>query len=286
MVAQNTPYTTKESRKEFYQNILQKYGNSTLQYLFDSQEDFLFEYYIDGNSEDVLIDNLCTVLHEYAHYYNEEDEHGISHFVDENGSILFPYTETFTSDQLNNVVRNGLQDSIYRYHLYVGSKNKLASGHTLDKKINTKEHNQMSSIVSGIYGMFEEFSAYYIGTLTDYCLFGYYRDTYGNGDKEAMHEYIGELSGNTIAFYEFSLFMGWYLQHARSNYPDIYRQIMDNQNFRVAFTIKYNQFQNLVLLAENRLDSLHSIYGSNYKNELDYSGSEEDFLKFLTLNIF
>lgn len=286
LLAQDKFIYSKERADSFYREILNKYGNADLLFVYNSSPKYTFEYYLDGHEKQDLLESLNTVLHEYLHTLNSSTQEGGYHYIDSSRSLYFPFTEMFPSNELNSFVRKGIQDSVYRYGLYVGSQSKIFGHKSKEFKFNTNKNNQFGSISLGIYGLFEEFGAYYIGVLSDYKIYDYYLDEYGIEDTDAMYDCLSEISSNVLAYYEFSLFMSWYLQYAKLYHKDIYQKIMDNKEFRIAFTLKYNQFKSLIDTSEIRMAYLQSKQERRIQTELDYSLSEEDFKSYLAFYIY
>jgi hypothetical protein len=286
-------YSTKSDRKNFFSTLSKNYSPADVQKIWKSDEiEEEFDQWVDGRKESEIIDEYSTCIHELFHGNCKMIRDGQNYYINKDISIYVPYTETYKSTELNKVVRKGVQDSIFRYCLYVGGKNELPDGSKTDL-FNTSENNQPSSIQIGIYGMLEEFSAYYYGTYTNYHLENYFIDKFGKDNADARDDYSQMVLGDAMAYYEFRLFMGWYLVHAKAKYPDVYNGIQNNKALKVVYTLMTDKFTKLVndievkfanelvydaSLFEMELDETLQDYLS-----LDLTGSDEDLIRYFEL---
>jgi hypothetical protein len=87
----------------------------------------------------------------------------------------------------------------------------------------------------GVFGLLDEFHAYYWSLRTEYDLFGYYKDEMPQTSKTYIG-YVTNQIGTLSAWAEFRYFILTYLQYARDVHPDVYRQLMANARFRETFT--------------------------------------------------
>lgn len=285
-------YPTKSDRKKFFNDISTKYSPADVQKIWKSDATAEeFDQWVDGKLESEIIDEYSTCIHELFHGNCNMVKDGQNYYINKDITIYVPYTETYKSTKLNDVVRKGVQDSVFRYSLYVGGKNELPDGSKTDL-LNTSENNQPSSIQIGIYGMLEEFSAYYYGTYTNLHLENYFNDKFGKDNKDARSDYSHMVLGDAMAFYEFRLFMGWYLVHAKAKYPDIYKGISNNKAMRVVYTIMTDKFTKLVNDSEVKFANelvVKDLFEIEMDDEaklllsLDLSGSDEDMIRFFEM---
>jgi hypothetical protein len=167
--SQDKVFSTKEKRKEFLKELTLKHGESDCRYIFNSDKTFEFEQWLDGNKESILIEDYPTVIHELFHGICESSDSYQILYLDSAYLTKYNYDKAFNSKELNSIVRKGLQDSIFRYGIYVAGSNKLPDG-TVDKRLD----HEAASVGYGIYGMFEEFCAYYHGAKASFLLYDYY----------------------------------------------------------------------------------------------------------------
>ena len=67
--------------------------------------------------------------------------------------------------------------------------------------------------------------------------YDYYVDVFGYEDYKTILDVFTTSQSEVYAYHEFRLFMAWYLKYAHQYEPDIYKSIIDNQNFKVAYTL-------------------------------------------------
>ena len=275
-------YNSKESRKQFYTQLATKYNSKTTQEIWKSDTKFVFNEYVDGKTEKDLIKSYSTVIHELLHGYNQTEKGGHTYFIENGIRIHVPFTEVYNSKELNKFVRKGLQDSIFRYGLYVGGKSDLPGlGHI--KGLNDSKQNEVMSVQLGIYGLLEEFSAYYFGDLAVFELYDYYANKYQKDDKDAWSDYFSESKSDLVAYYEFQLFIAWYLDYAKEKHPKIYSEIMNNKALKVVYTLIQNKFEALASDIERIEQENSEKIEENLLPSLDFSGSDEDLIRFLEM---
>jgi hypothetical protein len=177
-----------------------------------------------------LIGDYSTMTHETTHQHNRYlDYDWKTHLwteiilVEPGITITYAETPTFHSELFISIVPKEAPKKIFRYDLYV-SKGTFPSAN-----------------VSGIYGLMDEFSAYRNGTRVS---IEAANTAIKLNDKEKIKIFESHAIGEYFAYYEFRLFIAWYLEYAQKNKPDIYKKIMDNTNFRIAFTLLDDGFSN------------------------------------------
>ena len=202
-----------------------------------------------------LIDDYGTMVHESTHHYNGaggynwETKFWNSRVLIEPGiTISFPQTTTFNSDLFISIVPKEAPKKIFRYKTYV------AKG------------TEPSANVSGIYGLMDEFSAYKNGTRAS---IEAANTAIKLNDKEKIEFFEKKAIAEYFAYYEFRLFIAWYLEYGVKNKPDIYKKIMANTNLRVAYTLLDDGFLNDIKELE-RLVKKYPVYSYEY-NEREYA---------------
>ncbi len=203
-----------------------------------------------------LIGEYGTMVHETTHKHN----HGVTDYnwkthmwservlVEPGIAIEYEQTQTFHSELFISIVPKEAPKKIFRYDLYV-SKGTFPSAN-----------------VCGIYGLMNEFSAYKNGTRASTEA----ANTAAKLKDDKMIQLLGrQACGEYFAYYEFRLFIAWYLEYAQKNKPDIYKKIMENTNLRVAFTLLDDGFLNDVKELE-KLVKKYPIYSFEY-NEKEYA---------------
>jgi hypothetical protein len=283
--SQDKTYESKEKRKEFYKQLISKHGDANIKYIFNSDSGFEFEQWLDGKKETDLISDYGTVIHELFHGVSESSDSYQYLLLDSAYVTKYNYGKVFNSKELNSIFRKGQQDSIMRYGLYVGGSNKLPDG-KVDNRINSNRLNEASSIGFGIYGMFEEFCAYYQGANAAFKLFGYYEQKYGKKENDAWKDYMSDVKGDLVAFFEFRIFMSNYLSYAKNKHKAVYDGIVNNKEFKASFTLFEQRFEKLYndyYKVENEILKFQKPDNTEMINQLDWSGSNQDLYKFISM---
>lgn len=165
-----------------------------------------------------LFTDFETTIHETVHHCNAFDNCLVQPGIE----IYVPQTDHYTSSEFKSIVPAGGADKIFRYDTYVGDDSKVSAN------------------VWGIYGLLDEFSAYQNGcTAAEIAA----ETALLLGEKDRAKQFISQARGTYFAYYEFSLFIAWYLEFAKVNYPEQHKKFMENKNLRVAFTLNADNFQ-------------------------------------------
>lgn len=274
-------YATVAQRKQFYQQISEKYGSSSTKEIFNHDKGNLFDTWVHKYTEKDLVKAYSTVIHEMLHSYNGGKNIGTHvYFIEPGVRIEAPVTKYYNSKELNKVVRKTAQDSIFRYGLYVGGKSELPDGRKVDFNADGSE---VMSVIMGIYGMIEEFDAYYHDNLAEWELYGYFKDTYGMNNEDVWSDYRYKITSASVAYYEFRLFIGWYLLNAKKSKADVYKETMDNKALRVVYTLIDDKYRALVKQVDERAAGIKNTNELDAISGLDFSGSDDDIYRFCDL---
>lgn len=178
-------------------------------------------------SYNALFSDAETVMHESVHHYNSTiGKNGNEGYLVEPGvEILVPVHSVFKSCEIKKIIPAGADTKIFRYKTYVS-----------DSSI-------VSANVSGIYGLLDEFSAYNSGVR--YCAISA-QNAMMKGDTARAQKFVAQAAGTYFAYYEFNLFMAWYLKTAKADHKDVYDDMMANTNLRVAYTLLDASFKESV----------------------------------------
>ncbi len=274
-------YATVAQRKAFFTQLAAKYGSPAIREIFGSDKADDFEDYVKGHTEAELIARYGTIIHELLHGYDGAEMDALHYFISPNCMVKVPIGKYYNSKELNGLVRAGTQDSVFRYGLYIGGKSDL---HGMAVDLNKTEASEVMSVQLGIYGIIEEYNAYYHDNQAVYELYEYYVKAYGAADKKAMSEYMELAEKGTVACYEFRLFVGWYLVFAKKKHPEIYQNILANKALRAVFTLVDDKYKALLHQIATRKESLKGKLEENAFNQLDFSGSDEDLYRFIALS--
>ena len=223
----------KKYNPEGYQ-ILNTYLNAPTEFkigpMTTSSSKTDFGIYIMGADETSIVASLGTVVHEINHGYtgllalNEMANKKLTKlagkrasffFINANQQILVPHTTTFPSKLIANNVKLGFRN--FRYDEYITSTNTI---------LGTQQ--------SGVYGLMDEWNAYYQDTRTNYELYDYFLAETKQMPAD-WARYLGQVNGVFYAYAEFKYFILEYLKYAQKNQPDIYQNIIDNAAFKESF---------------------------------------------------
>tara|TARA_B100000073_G_C23669363_1_gene547934 strand:- start:25 stop:978 length:954 start_codon:yes stop_codon:yes gene_type:complete len=229
-----------------YKDLVMKYANY---YLTSIQKDVLknnycgpecYKTYVGGEfvpwnkvvSDLEVLENIGSIVHESTHHLNHQDIYVVS----ETATMSINKTPVFKS---NIMVKDMIKMN----------KN-VVDMFRFDNYVNTDRN--MSSSVSGIYGLMNEYCAYYNGTLASLIL--YERFKYTSSDIEEEEQVLRKIEkelamsamGSSTAFYEFNAFIGAYLIYAKKNRHDVYQGILDNQSLISAYSIVTANYYEIV----------------------------------------
>lgn len=189
-----------------------------------------FGNYITGADETSIVASLGTVVHEINHGYtgllalNEKATKKLTKlagkrasffFINANQQILVPHTTTFPSKLIAHNIELAFRN--FRYDEYITSTNTI---------LGTQQ--------SGVYGLMDEWNAYFQDTKTNYELYDYFVVETKQTPAD-WARYLGQVNGVFYAYAEFKYFMLEYLAYAQKNHPSIYQDIIGNDAFKASF---------------------------------------------------
>ena len=238
-----------------YKDIVMKYAYN---YLTPIQKDILQNHYCgpecssryvggkyvpwDKEASDIkVLDKISTVVHESTHGFCSSGSWKSMNFVvSENRFISVPKTEIFQSNLIVNdmLKRNPKVKDMFRFDTYVNT------------------NRNMCSSTSGIYGLMNEYCAYYNDALSAIILYEVFKEKHAPNEKDVNYFNASEeekffrniekklamsVMSSVSAFYQFNAFIGAYLMHAKENYYDIYTGILNNSLLVDAYsTVTYH----------------------------------------------
>ena len=135
-------------------------------------------------------------------------------FIQGTESILVMHTDIYTTKEMASTVPQTFRNE--RYQTYINSSSQF-----------------LGSQIQGVYGLLDEMNAYYHGGKSTYDTFEYYKK---NADSDEWVEYLNEINNSIVGVLEFKYFIVKYMQYAIQKYPAVYQGIVNNNNFRKAFT--------------------------------------------------
>lgn len=169
-------------------------------------------------SYNTLFSEFETVVHESVHRYNSGIGTGGNegYLIEPGIEVSAPVNSVFNSAEIKKIAPADASKKIFRYNTYVSDSSKVSAN------------------VSGIYGLLDEFSAYNNGVRT--CVVAA-QNALMKGDTAKAAQFISQASGTYFAYYEFNLFIAWYLRTAKTDHADMYKEMMANSNLRVTYTL-------------------------------------------------
>ena len=209
------------------------------------------------SSESYIINNWGLIIHESTHKMNEEvinssppqnmdgsHQHNVDfvskkYLIESDKLIKVDVNEYFKSEEMISIIPVNLHPKVrVKFMLILGGEPDPV------QRFNTyiSKGSNSSSNVHGIYGLLDEFSAYYHGSNA---LLKAGKSKVSFSDKNREH-FLGEFSKHFTAYYEFNLFIAWYLHYAKLYRKDVYTSLMENNNLRIAYTLIDKQFEKCI----------------------------------------
>ena len=170
--------------------------------------------------------SMNTAVHEQCHSFANTPHNYSEYIYTGNGNyIVVPYTETFPSKEMASSIPETLRT--FRFGTYVDTDENSVPG---------MDPNLEGTQQYGIYGLLNEFTAY----------------CWGCNNDVALQDYLTEngmdvwRKPNTLGSYiEFRYYILHYMLYAREHHPDIYQGILNNVEFRTAFSTVDALFQSI-----------------------------------------
>ena len=198
--------------------------------------------WLDGKSELEVMGSMNTMVHESHHeftgaYYLKlleddlpEDFDGRksyrSFFLSADEIILVRLDDLYNAHELKNDIPKSMRT--FRFDPYIIPRDRY-----------------LSSQVSGIYGLINEFNAYYQGTLMIMKMYPRYLEISRQNIK-ALQSFVQHIGHSYAAFYEFKYFSLMYLKRAEDRYANVYRAALANQALREVYTKVHHRYKTLI----------------------------------------
>lgn len=154
--------------------------------------------------------------------------------------------KVFPASEMNPYVPQAIKDSRYETYVYPSDP-------------------QQSTQVEGVFGLLDEWNAYYQGTEAAFDLYDYYKNE-TPGKPGDWLDYTSEVFGTYYASAEFKLFILNYLLYAKNHKPDAYRTILNNAAFVQTYRSVDANWQTLLAKIETmRSDLAAYLAGQGYR---------------------
>jgi hypothetical protein len=131
-----------------------------------------------------------------------------------------------------------------RYHTYV-----------------SPSQDSQSTQVDGVFGLLDEFTAYYHGARTWVDFWPWLRDQ-APASEQLLVNYVARFHEMWVPYAEFKLFILHYLLHARRHQPDVYQALIANPSFRRAFAACDDGYAALLAQAAQLEPTVHGLVRS------------------------
>lgn len=221
-----------------------------------------------------IIDSIDTAVHEECHgytFYEYNPFLGEAIYTGNKSSINVNYTKVYPSKEMSRTIPVNLRT--FRWDTYVGNPSA-----------------NLTSDVDGVYGLLDEFTAYYWGMNAELSLYPYLKKV--NASVADWKGFISACANGRLAYAEFKYYIMQYLSYAKQKYPDIYKDIIENKNFIKAYTTIEQKFASQITQFETRMLDLKKLleaqgYGVTIENGFFYVGGsgcgifQEDYDKLI-----
>ena len=244
-------------------NLMYQYNRPVYSYM-NTMKNAGYDLTTWYDSGEKLINGIETTAHEIFHNYTFYGRSGLSEkiYAGYGVSYTVDFTDLYTSGNLIETSKwaKNISSSLqtFRYDTYVS------------------EGSTCSSNVHGIYGLLNEFSAYFWGMSATDSLIPYYK-TYDDSDPTIWIQYAKDMGNNMNAYAEFKFWILGYMNYLKSNYPTSYNAIISNKNFCNAYTAIETNYANLIADVVDNVPALN-VYLSSLNVSLDLT-DEHFYLK-------
>jgi hypothetical protein len=215
-----------------------------------------------------ILSDISTVVHESCHMYQSQKtnvilvEKGIQldfdidytvYFIDQHEEYLVKHSRTFPSVKMAGEIPKTLQS--FRYGTYIK---------TNQSSLGTQQN--------GVYGIMEEWSAYYNGFKTTVLNYPEYASMSKNGDMDGYFNFLSDAGSIRMAYPEFKYYTLQYLEYARRKEKAIYDQVLANEDFKIAFQAIDKAYADMMEQFQKRKEAIKELAKSK---GLDFRESEE-----------
>jgi hypothetical protein len=235
----------------------------------DSAESIAF--FLKNNTENISVSDFGTVVHESLHQldftlsfdikkFDNKEDYGsfpYAYFIDRDIKIYVPRKNVFKVDELHSNYFPEEVKKLFRYSTYIynDNSNNVFTKHKAYGAIFGESFSKLSSNQDGIYGLLEEFNAYYHGVNAEFELL-----------KSNQTEIKFTGASNIIcSYYEFNIFMAYYIKYAKEKNREVYDLLMNLKELRVAYTLMEKNWRTL----------LTNIYTSEHANKYPVESNED-----------
>lgn len=188
-------------------------------YLFLRWDETDFAFYEEAGFN--VVDMLSTAVHEVFHGFCGSAANGQRYqYLGDGFYVVVDESETYDSEEMTVWIPEDLRTFRFEEYVAPGCGN-------------------MDSNINGIYGLLNEFNAYWTDMNHSVAMFDYFCA------QEQMlntwRHYIIGCENSRMAYAEFRYYILTYLLYAKENYPEVYQGLLENDALRYAFrTVEQN----------------------------------------------
>jgi hypothetical protein len=229
-------------------------------YIYHQGLDSIFSW-TRWNLEITRMDLLETTIHESVHKANYE--YLVKHKeIAKKENKTDTVVEFILSPQFkfNKIDRADIPKSEFIYYvipdefifrrdtfLYKGFKKEI-NDPISPRMISYLTEKYVSANVKGIYGLLNEFSAYFHGFNATLMLYERADSLF----EKYNYSHLKDLNSSCLAYYEFKLFIAWYLTYTKECEPEVYQKLISDAILRrtfteidIAFSARCTDFENI-----------------------------------------
>ncbi len=231
---------TPKEKRQYALALLQEYdpeGWSIIKKVDTLAFNNAFDRYADGNTEAHVREAVGTMVHECHHGYsalmawrlkpNNIDQYACA-YLGEGKYQLIKFTPVFPTEEMGKTIPAHLRTLRFATYIY-----------------NPKEKIRLSSNTYGIYGLLDEYIAYYHGTVADVNMHRWYQE-HTNGTTNDWYAYFSTVGSVINAHVEFKFYCLAYLLYAQKHKPEVYKAIIRNEDFVNVFLRTDREYGNLI----------------------------------------
>jgi len=219
-------YNTDDEKNSFVIDLANNHCTNAKDILINTS--FSANSYCRDNSFEALLNAFPTVVHESYH----KKTHGINldpsvrkYFINDELTFEVPVFDVFRSEEMDGIVDNKYKDQIFRYGEYINSADV-----------------DMDSQENGIFGILEEYTAYYQDILAYQEMYSYLEENIDYSETEIWVNYLVQNGNVLTTSAEFNLFISWYMQYAKVYHPNVYNKIVNSKELKDLYQYVNNGF--------------------------------------------
>ncbi len=248
--ASNTPGIEANVTKNNILSILDKYdkdGAYILRKQIKAGDNILM--WFPGGAR--IVDRIGTAVHEETHGYlfSYAKKKKQAYFIGNRKTVYITRTKVFRTKKIANSIPKSLRT--FRYDMYIAKPSK-----------------NLAANIHGAYGLLNEFMAYRAGMNTAVSLCSYYIDK--DADWDIWQVYIRECENGRLSYAEFKYYILHYLYYAKKHSPKVYKGIVQNKQFCMAYRKLESSYAKLIKTYEKDLERMRNVLtAKGYEVEIE-----------------